>query len=100
MTDRQTDRQTDRRKDRRTPGENNMSPDPEGGRHNNNQKVNKDAKIRNRYNLVAHLTQDINGKVTNSQLYTTNESQDGILFPANRFQGANLTLNSDVNQDI
>ena len=29
MTDRQTDRQTERR----TPGENNMSPDPEGGTH-------------------------------------------------------------------
>ena len=29
-----TDRQTDRRTDRRT-GKNNMSPDPEGGRHNN-----------------------------------------------------------------
>ena len=30
MTDRQTDGRTDRRTDRRT-GENNMSPDPEGG---------------------------------------------------------------------
>ena len=29
VTDRQTDRQTDRR-----PGKNNMSPNPEGGRHN------------------------------------------------------------------
>ena len=38
-------------------------------------KVNKGAKIRNRYNQVAHLTQDTNGKVTNSQLDTTNESQ-------------------------
>ena len=28
---------------------------------------NKVAKIRNRYNQVPHLTQDINGKVTNSQ---------------------------------
>ena len=28
---------------------------------------NKDAKIRNRYNQVPHLTQDTNGKVTNSQ---------------------------------
>ena len=41
MTDRQTDRQTDGQTDRRTdgqtdgrPGKNNMSPDPEGGRHN------------------------------------------------------------------
>ena len=33
VTDRQTGRQTDRRTDGR-PGKNNMSPDPEGGRHN------------------------------------------------------------------
>ena len=39
-------------------------------------KVSYDAKIRNRYNQVPHLTQDTNGKVTNSQLYTTNESQE------------------------
>ena len=31
-------------------------------------KVSKGAKIRNRYNQVTHLTQDTNGKVTNSQL--------------------------------
>ena len=30
--------------------------------------VSKGAKIRNRYNQVPHLTQDTNGKVTNSQL--------------------------------
>ena len=30
-------------------------------------KVSKDAKIRNRYNQVSHLSQDTNGKVTNSQ---------------------------------
>ena len=30
-------------------------------------KVSKGAKIRNRYNQVTHLTQDTNGKVTNSQ---------------------------------
>ena len=30
-------------------------------------KVSKGAKIRNRYNQLPHLTQDINGKVTNSQ---------------------------------
>ena len=35
-------------------------------------KVSKGAKIRNRY----ILTQDTNGKVTNSQLDTTNESQE------------------------
>ena len=38
--------------------------------------VSKSAKIRNRYNQVQHLTQDTNGKVTNSQLDTTNESQE------------------------
>ena len=42
-------------------------------------KVSKGAKIRNRYNQVPHLTQDTNGKVTNSQLDTTNESQELIL---------------------
>ena len=44
--------------------------------------VSKHAKIRNRYNQVQHLTQDTNGKVTNSQLYTTNESQEASPFPA------------------
>ena len=34
MTDRLTDRQTDER-----PGKNNMSPDPEGGRHNDAQQT-------------------------------------------------------------
>ena len=37
-------------------------------------KVSKDAKIRNRYNQVPHPTQHTNGKVTNSQLDTTNEN--------------------------
>ena len=47
-------------------------------------KESKGAKIRNRYNQVPHLTQDTNGKVTNSQLHvdTTNESQEVSLFPA------------------
>ena len=45
-------------------------------------KVNKGAKIRNRYNQVSHLTQDTNGKVTNSQLETTNENQEVSPFPA------------------
>ena len=36
-------------------------------------KVSKGAKFRNRYNRVPHLTQDTNGKVTNSQLDTTNQ---------------------------
>ena len=46
----------------------------------------KGAKIRNRYNQVPHLTQDTNGKVTNSQLDTTNESQEGSPFPAGEYK--------------
>ena len=45
-------------------------------------KVSKGAKIRNRYNQVSHLTKDTNGKVKNSQLDTTNESQEVSPFPA------------------
>ena len=45
-------------------------------------KVIKGAKIRNRYNQVPHQTQDNNGKVTNSQPDTTNESQEVSPFPA------------------
>ena len=45
-------------------------------------KVSKGAKIRNRYNQVPHLTQDTNGKVTNSKLDTTYESQEVSPFPA------------------
>ena len=45
-------------------------------------RVSKGAKIRNRYNQVPHLTQDTNGKVTNSQIDTTNESQEVNPFPA------------------
>ena len=47
-----------------------------------NNKVRKGAKIRNRYHQVPHLTQYTNGKVTNSQLDTTNESQEVSPFPA------------------
>ena len=36
-----------------------------------NNEVSKGAKIRNRYNQVPYLTQDTNGKVTDSQLDTT-----------------------------
>ena len=39
-------------------------------------KVGKGAKIRNRYNQVPHLTQNTNRKRTNSQLDTTNKSQE------------------------
>ena len=45
-------------------------------------KVSKGAKIKNRYNQEPHLTQDTNGKVTNSQLNTTNGSQEVSPFPA------------------
>ena len=45
-------------------------------------KVSKGANNRNRYNQVPHLAQDTNGKVTNSQLDTTNESQEVSPFPA------------------
>ena len=45
-------------------------------------KVGNGAKIRNRYNQVPHLTYDANGKVTNSQLETTYESQEVSPFPA------------------
>ena len=44
-------------------------------------KVSKGAKTRNRYNQVPHLTQETNGKVTNSQLDTRNESQEVSPFP-------------------
>ena len=45
-------------------------------------KVSKGAKIRNRYNQVPHLTQNTDGKLTNTQLDTTNESQEVSPFPA------------------
>ena len=45
-------------------------------------KVCKGAKVSNRYNQVPYLTQDTNMKVTNSQLDTTNESQEVSPFPA------------------
>ena len=45
-------------------------------------KVSKGANIRNRYNQIPHLAQDTNGKVRNSQLDTTNESQEVSPFPA------------------
>ena len=45
-------------------------------------KVSKGAKIRNRYNQVLHMTQGTNGKVTNSQLDTKNESQEASHTPA------------------
>ena len=50
--------------------------------HNHLNHLSKGAKIRNRYNQVPHLTQDTNGKVVNSQLDATNESQEVSPFPA------------------
>ena len=44
--------------------------------------VSKGVKIMNQYNQVPHLTQDTNAKVINSQLDTTNESQEVSPFPA------------------
>ena len=46
------------------------------------QTVSKGAKIGNRYNQVPYLTQNTNGKVTNLQLDTTNESLEVSPFPA------------------
>ena len=45
-------------------------------------KVSKGAEIRIQYNQVPHLTKDTNEKVTNTQLGTTNESQEVRPFPA------------------
>ena len=45
-------------------------------------KVSKGAKIKNQYNQVPHLTQDTNGKVTNLQLDTEDESQEVSPFSA------------------
>ena len=56
----------------------------------NSFKVIKRANIRNRYNQVPHLTQDTNGKVTNSQLDITNKSQEISLLPAG---GHKVTIN-------
>ena len=58
-------------------------------------KVSNGAKIRNRYNQVPHLTQDTNAKVANSQLDTTNESQEVSPFPADKPYPAPLHSNSN-----
>ena len=42
-------------------------------------KVSNGAKIRNRYNQVPHLTQDTNGKVTNSQKTTQTRAKRSAL---------------------
>ena len=43
-------------------------------------KVSKGAKIRNRYNQVPHLTQDTNGKATNSQKDITSHITSQVKF--------------------
>ena len=58
-------------------------------------KVSKGAKIRNRYNQGPHLTQDTNGKVTKSQLYTSNDSQEVSPFPAGDHK-AQIMVHSDI----
>ena len=59
-------------------------------------KVSKGAKIRNRYNQVPHLTKDTDGKVTNAQLDTQNESQEVSPFPA----GDHKAHNTDAHKGI
>ena len=66
--------------------------------------VSNGAKIRNRCNQVPLLTQDTNGKLTNSQLDTTNESQEASPFPAGEFSNFNRKfckqISGDPNQTI
>ena len=44
--------------------------------------VRKTAKIRKRYNLVSHLTQDTTWEINKNTIYITNKSQDASPFPA------------------
>ena len=48
-------------------------------------KVSKGAKIRNRYNQVPHLTQDTNGRVTNSQFDTSEPYESSSLITVKRY---------------
>ena len=57
-------------------------------------KVSKVAKIRNRYNQVPHLTQDTNGKVTNSQ--KTPQTSVIMSHIAAFFLNLTLTFNSKI----
>ena len=52
--------------------------------------------IRNRYNQAPHLTQNTIERVTTSQLYITNESQEVSSFPA----GDHKTSKTDVHESI
>ena len=58
----------------------------------NARKVSKCAQIRNRYNQVRHLTQDTNGKVSNSQLDTIKESQEVSSFQAGDHKAPDCSL--------
>ena len=49
---------------------------------NDVKKSKKEGKDQERYNQVPHMTQDTKGKVTNSQIDITNESQEVSPFPA------------------
>ena len=55
-------------------------------------KLRKSAKVRNRYNQAPHLTQDTNGKVTNSQLDIKNKSQEVSPFLAGDHKGINKQM--------
>ena len=65
-------------------------------------KVSKGANIMNRYNQVPHMTQDTNGKVTNSQLETTNEGQEVSPFLAGDHKAHNRKKHkrTDAHKDI
>ena len=52
-------------------------------------KVSNGAKIRNRYNQVPHLTQDTNGKVTNSQKTPQTRAKRSALSQQVKVNGAN-----------
>ena len=60
-------------------------------------KVSKCAKIRNRHNQVSHLTQDTNGKVTNSQLDITSENP---VSEAVRLYDSDLALGDSTNIEM
>ena len=53
-------------------------------------KVSNGAKIRNRYNQVPHLTQDTNGKVTNSQKTPQTRAKRSALCNLANFKSALL----------
>ena len=58
-------------------------------------KVSNGAKIRNRYNQVPHLTQDTNGKVTNSQKAPQMRAKRSALFK-NIFRNVLVVCSANV----